>query len=289
MILQQVLNGFCQGSIYALMAIGYTMIVGITGLVTFAYGETIMIGAYAAFYSFAAFGTNLPLAFVFSFFASAILGIIIYKICYEKFLDAPRHIPLIMTIAMSILIKNLAMIIFGSEMKGMPNIFNNASIQLGNMRVSIIPIVILSLVIILCIGLSLFLGSTSTGLKLKAVVQDRKTAALMGINVRRTALLGNCVGCGLGGIAGILLSLYYNYLLPNMGSTASLKAFSSSVLGGLVNIQYSAIGGMLLGLLETLGISIWSTSIRDIIAFCFLIIMLMLFPKGIAKIRGTRL
>lgn len=289
MFFQQLLNGICQGSIYALMAIGYTMILGITGLVTFAYGETIMIGAYAAFYSFAAFGTNLPLAFVFSFFASAILGIVIYKVCYENFLNAPRYIPLILTIAMSILIKNLATIIFGSEMKGMPNIFKNASIQIGNARISIIPVVIMIIVIILLILLYLFLGRTAIGLKLKAVTQDKRTAALMGIDVRRTAMLGNIIGCGLGGISGILLSLYYNYLLPNMGGIASLKAFSSSVLGGLVNTGYSAIGGMLLGLLETLGISIWSSSIRDVIAFCFLIIMLMIFPNGIAKAKGKRL
>lgn len=289
LIVEQIIHGACQGSIYALMAIGYTMIVGITGFVTFAYGETIMIGAYAAFFSFLIFGNSLPLAFVSTFFATAVLGVFIYKICYEKFMNAPRYIHLICTMAMSILLKNLAMIVFGSEMKSMPHLFRNVYIQLGPTRISIIPALILSIVIFLCIILYLFLNKTQGGLKLRAVSQDKTAASLMGINVGRVALVGNIIGCGLGGIAGVLLSLYYNYLLPTMGETASLKAFSSSVLGGLVNPQSSALGGMILGVLEGIGISIWGASIRDIIAFIFLIIVLVYFPKGISKAKGSKI
>ena len=234
-LIEQLINGICQGAIYALFAIGYTIIVGVVGLVSFTFGEVIMIGAFAALFTATLTGGNILLTILFSFAASGLIGIVIHKICYEKFFESARYIPLICTIGMSMLIKNTVQILFGSKQ----------------------------------------------GVILRAVSQDRKAAAMVGIDVSGATLMGNVLGCGIGGVAGMLYALYYGSLSASMGGMATMKAFSSSVLGGLVDIQASAIGGLLIGILENYGIALFSSSLRDMIAFVFLIIVLIFFPKGL--------
>ena len=211
--LNQVVNGICQGSIYALMAIGYSVIVGVVGMVTFAYGEIMMIGAFGAFYSFQYFGNNLPLAIVVAFASSFLLGIVVYKVCYERFFNAPRHISLLCTIGFSMLMRNLAQIVFGPEIKPMINIINNEtfSLHLGSISVDfkLLQIIVMALVILFAVSLTLFFNRTRYGVALRAVSQNKQAASLMGINVKATAMLGNSLGCAFGGLAGILLSIYY--------------------------------------------------------------------------------
>ncbi|MCR3922722.1 MAG: branched-chain amino acid ABC transporter permease, partial [Firmicutes bacterium] len=237
-----------------------------------------MLGAFSSFYFFLVFGNNLLLGLVSGFVVAAVAGIAVYKICYERFLDAPRHIPLICTIGMSMLIKNLAQIVFGSEMKGMPDLFADQYIQLWDIRINFLQLMIIGVVILLSLVLSIFLNKTRSGMILRAVSQDKKAAALLGINVKKATLLGNCIGCSLGGVAGVLLGLYYNSVLPTMGSTAGLKAFSSAVLGGLTNIPGAALGGVLIGVLENLGIAVFSSGLRDVFAFVFLVLVLIIKP-----------
>ena len=286
--LNQLINGICQGAIYALMAIGYSVVVGVVGMVTFTHGEVIMIGAFASFYMFELCGNNIFLGLIASFAASWVLGMCVYKICYERFFSAPRHISLICTIGFSMLVKNLAQIVFGPNQKPMLEVVDNRVYSLGSVQISMVQIVVIITVVILALILSLFFNRTKWGIALKAVSQDKTAAYMMGINVKRTAMIGNCIGCGLGGVAGMLLSIYYQTLQATMGGSLGMKAFSSSVLGGLTDIRCSALGGLCIGIIENLGITISSASFRDIFAFAFLILVLIIRPQGFASKKGVR-
>jgi len=290
--LNQLVNGICHGSIYALMAIGYSVIVGVVGMVTFTYGEIMMIGAFGAYYSFQYFGTNLPLAICLAFISSFLLGIVVYKVCYEKFFNAPRHISLLCTIGFSMLMRNLAQIVFGPETKPVINIINNETfaLHLGSISVDfkLLQIVVMLLVVFFAVSLTLFFNRTRWGVALRAVSQNKQAAYLMGINVRRTAMLGNSLGCAFGGIAGILLSIYYYAVSSTIWGNFSMKAFSASVLGGLVDLRMSALGGLCMGIIENLGITVSSATFRDVFAFGFLILMLLIRPQGFASKKGNR-
>jgi len=282
-------NGIVQGSIYALMALGYSVIVGITGLVTFTHGEVIMMGAFASFYVFELFGNNILIGAVGSFIVCGILGIIIYKVCYERFLAAPRHIALICTIGASMMIKNLAQIVFGPNQKPMMGIVKNQLVKIGPVQLSVLQLVILAIVLILALGLSLFFSKTKYGVAMRAVSQDKTAASLMGLNVNANVLLGNIIGCGLAGVAGMLISVYYQAFQATMGGPLGMKAFSASVLGGLTDSRFAALGGLFLGIIENFGIAVSSASFRDIFAFIFLILILILKPQGFSKKGGIKL
>lgn len=290
--LNQLINGLCQGSIYALMAIGYSVIVGVVGMVTFTYGEIMMIGAFAAYYSFTYFGNNLALAILAAFSGAFVVGIIVYKLCYERFFNAPRHISLLCTIGISMLIKNLAQIFFGPETKPVLNIIDNKTFTFhifgANVDIKMLQVVVICLVVVFALALTLFFNKTRWGVALRAVSQNKEAAYMMGINVKATAMVGNCIGCGFGGIAGILLSIYYYSVSATMGSAYSMKAFSSSVLGGLVDIRFSALGGLCIGIAENLGIIISSATFRDVFAFGFLILVLIVRPQGFVSKKGAR-
>lgn len=277
------INGICQGSIYALIAIGYTLIAGIIGMVSFTHGEVIMIGAFASFYFATMASSNLILCAVVCFLISGILGIVIHKVCYEHFFNAPKHISLICTVGMSLLLKNLAQIYFGTSSKAMPQLIPSGYISIGSgdARITYTQLVIFSVVIVLCILLSLFLNKTRIGVSLRAVSQDKKASALVGINVGRTTMLGTIIGCGIGGISGMLYSIYYGSLSATMGNGITFKAFCSAVLAGMVDIPTSAGGGLIIGIFENYCIPIFGASMRDIIAFVFLIIVLLIKPEGI--------
>ncbi|MBQ9494751.1 MAG: branched-chain amino acid ABC transporter permease [Treponema sp.] len=282
------INGLCQGAVYALMAIGYSVVVGVVGMVTFTHGEVIMIGSFAAFYTFQACGNNIVLGLVSSFAASWMLGILVYKICYENFFDAPRHISLLCTIGFSMLVKNLAQIVFGPNQKPMLDVIEPRFFKIGTVQISQVQLLIMGTVIVLAAALSLLFGRTKFGIKLKAVSQDKTASYMVGIHVKRVALLGNCLGCGLGGIAGLLFSIYYQTLQATMGGAMGMKAFSSSVLGGLTDVRFSALGGLCIGIIENFGIMISSASFRDIFAFGFLIVVLIIKPTGFVAKRGVK-
>lgn len=279
-LLEQLVNGICQGLIYALIAIGYTLIVGVVGLVSLCYGDTVMVGAYVSFLAFSYIGSNPVLAFFVSFGCTALLGAALHKTCCEPFLDSPRHISVMCTIGASIFLKNIVQILTKSETKSVPRIFGEGFISFGDIRVSSVQIAILVVVLILVVLLSIFLNKTKVGISLKAVSQDRKAAELVGINVRNTTLLGNVIGCGFGGVAGMLYSVYYTAFQATFGGPIGTKAFSASVLGGMSDISVSAIGGMVIGILENFGIAIFNSGYRDLIAFVFLIVVLVFKPQG---------
>ena len=210
-LLSQLMNGLCQGAIYALMAIGYSVIVGVVGMVTFTYGEIMMIGAFAAYYTFLLVGGNLWLMIPAAFLGSFLVGAVVYKVCYERFFNAPRHISLLCTIGFSILIKNLAQIVFGPDTKPLQNIIDNRIIPINlfgmQIQIKLLQVIIITLVIVFAVALTLFFNRTKWGVMLRAVSQNRDASYLVGINVKRVTLLGNCIGGAFGGIAGILLAI----------------------------------------------------------------------------------
>ena len=287
-LLNQLVNGICQGAIYAMMAIGYSVVVGVVGMVTFTHGEVIMIGAFAAYYAFEMAGNNVLVGLLFSFAAAWLMGIFVYKICYERFFSAPRNISMLCTIGFSMVVKNLAQIVFGPNQKPMLNVIDNQIYHIGFVQISTIQLVVVAIVIVSAMVLSLFFNRTRWGIKLRAVSQDKTAAYMVGINVKRTAMIGNSVGCALAGVSGMLLSIYYQTLQATMGGSLGMKAFSSSVLGGLTDIRFSALGGLCLGIIENLGITVSSASFRDIFAFIFLILMLLIRPEGFASKKGAR-
>jgi branched-chain amino acid transport system permease protein len=214
--------------------------------------------------------------------------VVIYKVCYERFFDAPHHISLLCTIGMSMLLKNLAQIIFGPNFKPLLEVLPNRFYGIGPVGVSLVQLTVIATVISLSLLLFLFFNKTRWGVQLRAVCQDRKAASLMGINVKLTSMLGNCIGCGLGGVAGMLLAIYYQTLIATMGGPAGMKAFSASVLGGMTNVPSAALGGVVLGVVENLGITFTNASFRDVFAFLFLLGVLIIRPEGFARKLGNR-
>ncbi len=281
-------NGICQGAIYALMAMGYSVIAGITGLVSFCYGDLMTLGAFASYYAFMYAGNNILFGIIAAFSLSWITGIIVYKLCYERFLNAPKYITLICTFAFGTLLRNLMQIIFGESKKPMLNIVKNKLFHFGSVSITLLQIVILLIVLILSILLSLFMNKSKTGLTLRAISQDRTAASVVGINVKKYTMIGSCMGTALGGIAGMLLGVYYQTVYATLGNTMSMKSFSASVLGGLTDVAMSSVGGMCIGIIENLGIALASTDFRDIFAFTFLVIVLIIKPQGFSKKGGVR-
>lgn len=290
-LLEQLINGICQGSIYALIAIGYTLICGVVGLVSLCYGDSVMFGAFVSYVAFGALGTNPVLAFLVSFGGTALLGALLHKTCCEPFLDSPRHISVMCTIGAGIFIKNVVQLLTKSETKPIPRIFGEGFFTIGEIHVSYVQVAVLAIVLFLIIVLSFFLNKTKVGISLKAVSQDRKAAELVGINVKATTLLGNMIGCGLGGIAGMLYAVYYASFQANFGGPIGIKAFSASVLGGMTDITVAATGGLTIGILENFGVALFGSGYRDLVAFLFLIIVLIFKPQGLSfkfKKRGAK-
>ena len=282
-VLQQLINGLSQGSIYALMAIGYTLIVGVVGLITFAYGEMVMIGAMSAYLFYTYVTPNFFLGLLVAFISSGIAGIFIHKVAYERFLDAPKSIALLCTVGCSLLIKNLAQIAFGSQGNAMPPAFETKPFYLfgTDLYITTIHMVVIAIVVVLAIGLSLFLYKTRVGLMLRAVSQDKMAASLVAINVKKVTLIGNIVGTGLGGIAGLLYGTYLTNVSTVFGTVVGLKALSACVLGGMTNIPGAALGALLIGILENFGIALFTSSYRDIIGFLVVFIALSFRPEGL--------
>ena len=282
-VLQQLINGLSQGSIYALMAIGYTLIVGVVGLITFAYGEMVMIGAMSAYLFYTYVTPNFFLGLLVAFISSGIAGIFIHKVAYERFLDAPKSIALLCTVGCSLLIKNLAQIAFGSQGNAMPPAFETKPFYLfgTDLYITTIHMVVIAIVVVLAIGLSLFLYKTRVGLMLRAVSQDKMAASLVANNDKKVPLIGNIVGTGLGGIAGLLYGTYLTNVSTVFGTVVGLKAISACVLGGMTNIPGAALGALLIGILENFGIALFTSSYRDIIGFLVVFIALSFRPEGL--------
>lgn len=279
--LQQLINGLALGSVYALLALGYTMVYGIIQLINFAHGEIYMIGAFAGFYSASILKLPLIPTLLIAMVASALAGIIIEKIAYKPLRNSPRITLLITAIGVSLFLQNAMRILVGSNPKPFPDLINAGTINIGSVQIEIKTILMFVVSALLVILLQFIVYKTKVGKAMRASSQDMEAASLMGINVNNTISLTFAIGSALAGIAGVLVAISYPSITPYMGVMPGLKSFVAAVLGGIGSIPGALIGGIAIGLLETFSKAYISTNFSDAIVFAILIIILLIKPAGL--------
>jgi branched-chain amino acid transport system permease protein len=281
-MLNYLISGISLGSVYAIIALGYTMVYGIAKMLNFAHGDVIMVGGYAAFCAGTYFGWPAPVAVVFSMCICTILGILIEKLAYKPLRNATSLAVLITAIGVSYFLQNMALIIWTSNPKAFPNMANFIpSIIVGDITISSTTIITIIASVIIMIALTLFTSKTKMGKAMRAVSEDKGAAQLMGINVNATISTTFAIGSGLAAIAGVLLCSAYPNLVPTTGSMPGIKAFTAAVLGGIGSIPGAMLGGILLGVLEKFAQAYISTQLSDAIVFAALIIVLIVKPSGL--------
>ncbi len=280
-ILAQLLNGLRIGSIYALIALGYTMVYGIAKMINFAHGDIIMVGAYALYVFVSLLHVHPALAVVLTIGFCAVMGITIEKIAYKPLRNAQRLAVLITAIGVSYLLQNLALLIFKATPIPFGSIIRVPSITVGEITISGLTMVTLAVTAVVMVGLTLFVNHTKMGHSMLAVSEDQGAAKLMGINVDRTITITFAIGSALAAVAGILYISQYESLLPTLGALPGIKAFVAAVLGGIGSIPGAMIGGLVLGIIESMSKAYISTQLADAIVFSMLVVVLLLKPSGI--------
>ena len=277
------INGVSLGSIYAVIALGYTMVYGIAKMLNFAHGDVIMVGAYIVFALTSYAGVNPYLALVISMAACTLLGMAIERFAYKPLRGASPLAVLITAIGVSYFLQNMALLIFGSQAKSFTSIVNLPALTLagGKITISAETIVTIIVSLIIMVSLTLFVNKTKPGHAMLAVSEDKGAAQLMGVNVNATISLTFAIGSGLAAVAGVLLCSAYPTLSSQTGAMPGIKAFVAAVLGGIGSIPGAVIGGVLIGVIEILSRSYISSQMADAIVFAVLIIVLLVKPTGI--------
>ena len=284
LFLSNLVNGISLGSIYAIIALGYTMVYGIAKMLNFAHGDVIMIGAYIAFCALQYWGIPPLLALLVAILVCTVLGITIEGLAYRPLRQATSLAVLITAIGMSYLLQNLALLIWGANPKSFPATMiplSTLSLFGGQLKISGVTLVAIFANLIIMAALTSFTNLTKLGKAMRCVSEDRGAAQLMGINVNRTISATFAIGSALAAIAGILLCSAYPTLMPTTGSMPGIKAFTAAVFGGIGSIPGAMIGGILLGVIEILGKAYISTELGDAIVFAVLIIVLLFKPTGL--------
>ena len=314
--LQQVVNGLTSGSVYAVVALGYTMVYGIIQLINFAHGEVVMIGAMVAFtvINTLAAGGMPPLLVVMIGALSAIpvcmaVGYAMERLAYRPLRRAPRLAPLITAIGVSIILQHLAMLVWSRNILAFPQIIQTSTYTFFGATISSVQIAIIGICVAMMAGLALLVYRTPLGTAMRATAQNPQVAGLMGVDVNRVIAATFVIGAGLGAVAGVLFGTYYGIAQYTMGSVLGLKAFSAAVLGGIGNIPGAMLGGVLLGLVEALGAGyigdftdlcqyawlapainaceggghfiLFGSNYQDVISFLVLILVLVFRPSGL--------
>ena len=280
-ILEQILNGLRTGSIYALIALGYTMVYGIAKMINFAHGDIIMVGAYALYVFVGVLKINPVLAVILTIAVCALLGITIEKVAYKPLRNAQPLAVLITAIGMSYLLQNVALLIFKATPIPFGSIIKVPSVKIGALNISGLTIVTLVVTTISMILLTLFINKTKMGRAMRAVSEDKGAAELMGINVNQTISMTFAIGSALAAVAGILYISQYESLLPTLGALPGIKAFVAAVLGGIGSIPGAMLGGIILGIIESMSKAYISTQLADAIVFGVLVIVLLVRPSGL--------
>ena len=281
----QIINGLHIGSIYALVALGYSMVYGIVKLINFAHGDIIMVGAYAAYVLLVLCGLPVWVAVIGSIVFCALAGVLIERIAYRRLLvkEAPRISLLITAIGVSYLLQNAALLIWSSNPKTFTSVVTGEALSLfgGQMQISKVTLVAIAACVVIMVALMLFTGKSKVGTAMRAVSEDKGAAQLMGINVNTTISITFAIGSGLAAIAGVLLCSAYPTLMPTTGSLPGIKAFTAAVFGGIGSIPGAFIGGILLGIIEIFAKAYISTQLSDAIVFAVLIVVLLVKPDGL--------
>ncbi len=281
--LTNLINGLSLGSVYAIIALGYTMVYGIAKMLNFAHGDIIMVGAYVCFCAVNYLGLPTGVSVLLSIVACTVLGIIIERLAYKPLRNAPSLDVLITAIGVSYFLQNAALLIWGSDTKSFPSVVDLPSVSLfdGQLVVSAITIVTVLSGVVVMLALTLFTGKTRMGKAMRACSEDRGAATLMGINVNSTISLTFAIGSGLAAIAGVLMCSAYPTLVPTTGSLPGIKAFTAAVIGGIGSIPGAFLGGIVLGIIEIFAKAYVGTQLADAIVFAVLIIVLLVKPSGL--------
>lgn len=277
---QQAVYGLSLGSVYALIALGYTMVYGIIKLINFAHGDIYMIGAYAGYYAVTAWHLPFIPALVIAMTAAAVLGVLVERIAYKPLRNSPRITLLITAIGMSLLIQHLGQKAFSATPRTYPTMFTG-SYDLFGVSIDQSRLIIFVVTVLLMLALQYFVTYTKPGMAMRAVSQDRDAARLMGINIDRVIGITFAVGSALAGAAGILVGIIFPQIKPTMGMMPGLKAFVAAVIGGIGIIPGALLGGLIIGVSENFVTAYLSSSWRDAIAFGLLILILLVKPSGI--------
>ncbi len=294
--LQQIINGLVQGSVYALVALGYTMVYGILGLINFAHGEVVMAGAMLALSALTALISwgvapllALPVSLILAMAGCMLLGFGIERIAYRPLRHAPRLAPLITAIGVSIVLQNLAMMIWGRDYHAFPQLIKNQPHYVGGAIINDIQIIIVIMAVVIMAGLMIVVHRTSLGRAMRAVAENQHAAQLMGVDVNRVISITFMLGSALAAVAGLMVSANYGLAHYYMGFLLGLKAFTAAVLGGIGNLRGAMLGGLLLGLIESLGAGyigpltngFMGSQYQDVFAFFVLIAVLVFRPSGL--------
>lgn len=281
--LSYLINGISLGSVYAIIALGYTMVYGIAKMLNFAHGDVIMVGAYISFCTTSYLGLSPLVSVLLAIVVCTVLGIGIERLAYKPLRQAPALAVLITAIGVSYFLQNAALLIWGSSSKTFSSVVGDWSVKLfdGQLTITGVTIVTVLACVIIMVALTLFTTKTKMGTAMRAVSEDKGAAQLMGISVNSTISLTFAIGSGLAAIAGVLLCSAYPMLMPTTGSMPGIKAFTAAVFGGIGSIPGAMIGGILLGIIEIFAKAYISTQLSDAVVFAVLIVVLLVKPDGL--------
>ena len=280
-LIQTLISGLSLGSIYALIALGYTMVYGIAKMLNFAHGDIIMVGAYAVITT--VLTANFPplVGILVSILVCVVLGVTIEFLAYRPLRQAPPLSVLITAIGVSYFLQNLALLIFGSEQKAFPTIIKLPTIEAGGVYIDGITLITLVVTAAIMVGLTLFINKTRMGKAMRAVSEDKGAAELMGISVNHTITITFAIGSALAAVAALFYGMSYIYIRPTTGSMPGIKAFTAAVFGGIGSIPGAMLGGILMGVIEQLSKTYISTLWSDAIVFGVLVLVLVVKPTGL--------
>lgn len=280
--MQQLINGLSLGAIYALIALGYTMVYGIIMLINFAHGDIMMVGAFVGFFSISILGANIVVAMLFAMVTCAVLGVVIEKVAYKPLRNSTRIAALITAIGMSLFLEYTTIFLLGPSQKVFPaSAFPAKNYYLMGLNISNKDIFIFVSAVVLMMILQYIIKRTKTGKAMRAVSLDKDAAVLMGINVDKTISITFAIGSALAAAAGVMVGVYYNTVNPLMGIIPGLKAFVAAVLGGIGIVPGAMVGGFVMGILETMVSGYGNSLYRDAVAFGVLILILLIKPTGL--------
>lgn len=278
--LSYLISGLGLGSVYAIIALGYSMVYGIAKMLNFAHGDVIMVGAFVAYFAIGSFNMPALIAVLFSVIVCTVLGVVIERLAYKPLRHASSLSVLITAIGVSYFLQNAAMLLWGTDTKIFPTLLSG-NLQLGALSIPCLTLLTIAICILIMVFLTLFINRTKTGRAMRACSEDKGASSLMGINVNRIISITFAIGSGLAAIAAVLLCATYPSVYPTLGSMPGIKAFTAAVFGGIGSIPGAFLGGLLLGVIENLSKAYISAQLSDAIVFAVLIIVLLIKPTGL--------